>query len=176
MWRITGEPEKVTINPIFGSEKQTYQLPLTYYGGGNDSPFKTTATRLTNSGGWNPDLNTWNILGNRDFDPGQLQLANWSGAPGSYSGTPNFQVQSGLNFLGSPSYTHIQGQNVPFLAQSQGGPVGSTTQGPLGSGAFANWSLPELRGLMGQGEPTGDVVGYDFPQYYTPAGPPAGDL
>ena len=108
-------------------------------------------------------MNTWNVAGNSEFSPNNLQFANWSGGTGAYSGDPNFQVQSGLNFLGSPSHTDIQGQRVPFLAQSQGGPVGSTTQGPLGSDAFANWSLPELRGLMA-GEPTGDVVGYNFPQ------------
>ena len=83
---------------------------------------------------------------------------------GSYTSTPNFSVQSGLNFLGSPTYTPIQGQNVPFLASEFGGPVGSTTPAPLGSGVFNQWSLPALRGLMA-GEPRGDVVGYDFPRY-----------
>ena len=110
-------------------------------------------------------MNTWNVAGNSEFSPANLQLANWTGSQGAYSGTPNFQVQGGLNFLGSPSYTDIQGQRVPFLAQEFGGPVGSTTQGPLGSGAFTDWSLPAMRGLMA-GEPTGDVVGYNFPQYY----------
>jgi len=160
MWRITGDPVKATI-----AGNKTYQLPLSFYGGGNTAPFQTTATRAANSGGWNPSLNTWNVAGNSEFSPANLQLANWTGSQGAYSGTPNFQVQGGLNFLGSPSHTDIQGQRVPFLAQEFGGPVGSTTQGPLGSGAFTNWSLPAMRGLMA-GEPTGDVVGYNFPQYY----------
>ena len=177
LWRVTGEPEKFTIDPLFGgSNKYTYRVPITFYGGA-DGPVNTHAIRQTAPGGWTPEHNQWNIsgVGGGVSLPSSLSFANWAGTDGSYTNTPNFSVQSGLNFLGSPTYTSIQGQNVPFLASEFGGPVGSTTPSPLGSGAFSQWSLPALRGLIA-GEPTGDVVGYNFPRYGVGVvDPPGGD-
>ena len=165
LWRVTGEPKEFTIDPISGGAKQyTYQVPMTFYGGA-DGPISTHATRRTAAGGWAPEYNQWNVSSVRDAHlPSSLNFANWAGAPGAYTSTPNFSVQSGLNFLGSPTYTPIQGRNVPFLASEFGGPVSSPTPSPLGSGVFNQWALPELRGLLA-GEPTGDVVGYNFPRY-----------
>jgi len=165
LWRVTGEPEEFTIDPLLGgAKKYTYRVPMTFYGGA-DGPISTHATRRTAAGGWTPEYNQWNVAGVGDVSlPGSLSFANWAGAPGAYTSTPNFSVQSGLNFLAKPTYTPIQGQNVPFLASEFGGPVGSTTPSPLGTGAFNQWALPELRGLLA-GEPRGDVVGYNFPRY-----------
>lgn len=171
LWRITGEPEKFTIDPIFGgAKKETYRMPISFYGGG-EGPVNTHAIRRTAAGGWTPENNQWNIAGVRDQTlPGSLNLANWAGTQGAYTSTPNFQIQSGLNFLGSPDNATVQGTQVPFLAQSQGGTLSSTTPGPLGSGAFANWALPQMHGLIA-GEPNGPVVGYNNPIYNVVAPP-----
>ena len=168
LWRITGEPEKITLNPITGGTKNTYKLPVTFYGAGMNDPWKTHAIRSAGAGDWNPSFNQWQVQGSRDhFTPGPLSLANWTGQPGAYSGAANFSNQPGLNFLASPTYSEIQNQTVPFLASAFGGPVNSSTQGPLGSGAFTNWSLP---GIHGGVEGEGDVVGYNFPRFYVDPG------
>ena len=168
LWRITGEPEKITLNPITGGTRNTYKLPVTYYGAGMNDPWKTHAIRSAGAGDWNPSFNQWQVQGSRDaFTPGPLSLANWTGQPGAYSGAANFSNQPGLNFLASPTYSEIQNQTVPFLASAFGGPVNSSTQGPLGSGAFTNWSLP---GIHGGVEGEGDVVGYNFPRFYVDPG------
>lgn len=163
LWRITGEPEKITLNPLIGKKQDTYRVPITFYGSGMNDPWKTYATRQSAPAGWNPSFNTWDFTTSHGgWTPAPLQLANWSGTAGAYTGTPNFQLQPGLGFLANPTHTEIQNQMVPYLASEFGGPISSTTPGPLGTGVFEDWQLPAIHGGP---EGTGDVVGYYFPRY-----------